>query len=102
MEQRFPMNAGGGAKLPILAGLVGAPGIGIYLRFIQHESWTVVLVAVGVVAVLAIGAAVWGSRMSGKAIELTDEGIVFPQVLSNEPETISWTGLESFETGSSM
>lgn len=94
------MNAGGGAKLPLALAAVALPTIALYLRFFQHESWTVVAIAVGVGAVIAICAAVWGSRMTGKAIELTDEGVAFPRVLSTEPETIVWTGVEGCESGS--
>lgn len=99
MAQRFPMNAGGGAVLPLAVGGVALPAIGLYLRFVQHESWGIVGAALGVLAVICIWAAVWGSRMNGKAIELTDEGIAFPRVWSREPETIVWTGIEGCESG---
>lgn len=99
MGQRFDMNAGGGAKLPIVMGLIAAPPIALALRYMEHESWLVVEIAMGAIAVLMLWGAIWGGRMSGKAIEITDEGIVFPQVMSNEPETILWTGIEGYERG---
>lgn len=74
------------------------PLIGFYFRFMQHEPWGIVVAAMVVVAGIFIFAAVWGSRMTGKAIVLSEEGISLPRLLSGEPETIPWTGIEACST----
>lgn len=68
MEQRFPIIALGGAVPGIVLGLVVTPGMAIYLRFFQHETWGLVGVIAGAMLVLFAGLAVWGSRMNGQAI----------------------------------
>ena len=98
MEQRYPIVIGGGPVLPGIVGtLVAAPAIGLYFRFIQHESWAVVIAVVSAVALIGAFAVVWGIRMAGKAIVISDEGISLPRLASDEPETIVWTGIEACE-----
>ena len=77
-----------------MLGLLVTPAIALYVRFLQHESWVVVGIVAGALIVLFAGVAVWGGRMNGKAIELTDEGIAFARMWSR-PELVEWSWIES-------